>query len=128
MDEEIAEYLDAAGRALDAARERMSGLPEKELLDVLRRVEAVSLKSYAASARVVAEVEHARFAAAEGYPSTMRLLQELLHLGRAEARLRVEHAARVAPRRAMTGEPLEPVLPHAAQALTEGRLGSRSCG
>jgi hypothetical protein len=51
-------------------------------------------------------------------------LADRLHISRGEARRRIDEAADLGPRRALTGEPLEPVLPMVAAAQRAGRLSS----
>jgi uncharacterized protein DUF222 len=48
----------------------------------------------------------------------------MLQLSAAEARTRVEHAAMVGTRRAITGQTLAPRLPSTAAALAAGQIGS----
>jgi Domain of unknown function (DUF222) len=50
-------------------------------------------------------------------------LAERLHITRAEANRRVAEAADLGPRRAITGEPLDPLLTATAQAQYTGRIG-----
>lgn len=50
-------------------------------------------------------------------------IADRLLIGRAEAKHRVDAAAELGPRRALTGEPLEPVRPATAAGQREGLLG-----
>ncbi len=51
-------------------------------------------------------------------------LADRLHITRGEAGRRIAEAADLGPRRAMTGEPLEPVLPATAAAQRAGAIGA----
>lgn len=52
------------------------------------------------------------------------MLAERLRITRADASRRIHEAADLEPRRAMTGEPLDPVLTATAEAQRSGRVGS----
>ncbi|MGE2817342.1 HNH endonuclease signature motif containing protein [Mycobacterium heidelbergense] len=52
------------------------------------------------------------------------VLADRLHITRAEATRRVAEAADLGPRRALTGEPLPPLLARASAAQRSGRIGS----
>jgi hypothetical protein len=51
-------------------------------------------------------------------------LADRLHITRAEAGRRIAEAADLGPRRALTGEPLQPLLPAAAAAQRDGAIGT----
>jgi hypothetical protein len=51
-------------------------------------------------------------------------LADRLHISRAEAGRRIAEAADLGPRRALTGEPLEPELPATAAAQRDGAIGT----
>ena len=51
-------------------------------------------------------------------------LAERLHITRAEAGRRIADAADLGPRRALTGEPLPPMLPATAAAQRDGEIGA----
>lgn len=51
-------------------------------------------------------------------------LADRLHISRAEAGRRIAEAADLGPRRALTGEPLAPVLPATAAAQRDGAIGA----
>ncbi|WP_094295378.1 DUF222 domain-containing protein [Mycobacterium neumannii] len=59
-----------------------------------------------------------------GENSVAGALAVLLRLSKAEAHRRVAEAKELAPRRAMTGETLEPVLAHTAAAVEQGLVGA----
>ncbi len=52
------------------------------------------------------------------------LLHQTVRISKADARARVRAAAVCGPRRAFTGEPLEPVQPHTAAAVYAGTIGA----
>ncbi|OBG68333.1 HNH endonuclease signature motif containing protein [Mycobacterium sp. E735] len=51
-------------------------------------------------------------------------LADRLHINRGEASRRIAEAAELGPRRALTGEPLAPVLPATAAAQRDGAIGA----
>ncbi|CAJ1496597.1 HNH endonuclease signature motif containing protein [[Mycobacterium] kokjensenii] len=55
--------------------------------------------------------------------ATLDLLWQKLRIPRAELRRRIRIAARIRPRRNLTGPPRPPELPHLATAIEEGHLG-----
>ncbi|WP_120312282.1 DUF222 domain-containing protein, partial [Mycobacterium mantenii] len=52
------------------------------------------------------------------------VLADRLHISRAEAGRRIAEAAELGPRRALSGEPLGPVLPATAAAQRDGAIGA----
>jgi hypothetical protein len=77
--------LSGAAEELDAVGARVPGLADAELVALLREVEVISRKAHSVMLRLVAELDINRFATAEGYPSTARLIGDLLRLGWGEA-------------------------------------------
>jgi hypothetical protein len=59
-----------------------------------------------------------------GRTGTVDLLVDLLRLSPREARVRVGRARDLGPRRAITGQPLEPILPMAAEAQRVGEISA----
>lgn len=94
-----------------------------DLVERLRAAEVESRQSYARTLDLVAELESSGFVDRSGYPSTARLLADLLHLSTGEARRRVEEAGRLCERRGLTGEVLPPLLSTTAEAARAGLLG-----
>ena len=121
--DEIVEAFDALTAAMDRVLELDSGvLTPRETLAVLGRCEALR--------RCLPAVEHPmvnQIAAAE--PGMIGgkarwALADALRITRAEAARRIRDAEELGPRRSLTGEPLEPLLPAVAAAQRDGQLGA----
>jgi hypothetical protein len=95
----------------------------EELVDVLVRREALVWRApvvdHQMLTRLVA-VGHAEVLAA---CSLTKALSERLRISAAAVRRRLDEAADLGPRTAISGEPLEPVLPALAAAQAAGRVG-----
>ncbi|HEX7322465.1 MAG TPA: HNH endonuclease signature motif containing protein, partial [Mycobacterium sp.] len=121
--EEVVAAFDALGGVLDRVLALdCAALTTPERLAMLERCERVR--------RRLPAVEHPLVSglAEQATPAELggRLawaLAERLHITRGEARRRVDEAGELGPRRALTGEPLEPVLPSTAAAQRDGLLG-----
>ena len=122
--EEIVEVFDAleAGfkRALDL---RCDALTTPERLALLQSCEEIR--------RLLPAVEHPLINQLSGQADSTQLggtlaaaLANRLRITRAEASRRIHEAADLGERRALNGEPLEPVLPATAQAQRNGELGA----
>jgi uncharacterized protein DUF222 len=114
----------AVSRCLDDLRTTLSGLDDKGITQTLRDIEALLRATQSVMLDVVAEAEGRGIAVREGFASTAGLVAAMLHLSAAEARTRVEHAAMVGTRRAITGETLAPKLPATSAAFAAGEIGS----
>ncbi|MGB6225861.1 MAG: DUF222 domain-containing protein [Pseudonocardiaceae bacterium] len=68
-------------------------------------------RTHAVMREIVAETDSSGIAVERGFRNTGQLLAGMLQLSAAEARTRVEHAAVIGARRAITGETLAPRLP-----------------
>ena len=73
---------------------------------------------------VVAEVDARGIAAAQGYGTTVELVQALARVPRSEARARVTAAKDVLPGRGLDGTPAPPTLPQTATAVAEAAIGA----
>jgi Domain of unknown function (DUF222)/HNH endonuclease len=102
-----------------------AALSGDELLDLLDRLETDARRRAAVTGRLIAELDTRGSASEAGLPSTAVLLAERLGIGRREAAGRVRLAADLAPRRAMTGQPLPPRFPQVASALADGTISPR---
>ncbi len=78
---------------------------------------------YSVMLEAVAELDSRDIAGTAGFRNTKQLLAGMLHLSPAEAGTRVAHATQLAPRRALGGEVLAPLLPNTAAALAAGEIG-----
>src|SRR5690349_15050194 len=108
--------LEAAITALDAALDGFAGLDltgvgSVGLTEALRRLEVSAGRHGAVQRHLVAEVDTRGVAAEFCAGTTGNLLRDLLRITSREAGVRVAQARDYGPRRALTGEPLEPVLP-----------------
>ncbi len=74
----------------DEVRSSLSGLDDAAVLDLLRGMERASRMVHSVLLDALAEVDSRRLAAQAGFRSTAALVGELVHLSRAEARLRAE--------------------------------------
>ena len=95
-----------------------TGLP-----DHVRDIESVSRMVYSVMLDAVPELESRNIAVTAGFRNTKQLLAGMLNLSPTEAGIRVAHAGQLAPRRALAGEVLAPVLPETAAALAAGEIG-----
>src|SRR6185437_14882706 len=112
---------------LAAAREQLSaldlpGLSGGQLLELVAALEIDTRQRAAITYAFIAEVDTRGVAAELGYTSTPVLLSERLRIGRREAAQRVRVAADLAPRRAMSGQPLPARFPMVAAAMAAGTV------
>ncbi|ORW21133.1 hypothetical protein AWC18_09545, partial [Mycolicibacter nonchromogenicus] len=121
--EEVVEVFDGLSAYLDRALDLdFDALTPRECLALLQRCERLR--------RRLPAVEHPminRLAATDpvelgGKPRWV--IAEELRVSRAEAGRRISEAAALGPRRAMTGEALDPVLPAVARAQRDGKIGA----
>ena len=94
------------------------------LQDQVRDIESVSRMLYSVKLETVAELDSRDIAATAGFRNTKQLLAGMLNLSPTEAGARVTHATQLAPRRALGGEVLAPLLPTTAAALAAGEIGA----
>jgi len=121
--EEIVEVLDALEddykRAMDLT---FDALTTPERLAVLERWERFRRWQPAVEHALLNELTHIE--ASELGGKLAPVLADRLRITRAEASRRVHEAAELGQRRALNGEPLEPVLPATAAAQRNGDLGA----
>ncbi len=121
--EEIVEVLDA----LDYDQDRLDALTfdtltTPERMSLLARLERAARRMRAPQHRLINQLDAQ--AGKEELGGTLRgALADRLRITEAEAGRRVEEAADLGERRALTGEPLEPRLPATAAAQREGQIG-----
>jgi len=108
---------------LDQWRRSIVECGDAGLPDQVRDIESVSRMVYSVVLDAVAELESRNIAVSAGLRRTTELLAGMLNLSPTEAGSRVAHAGQLAPRRALTGEVLAPVLPETAAALAAGEIG-----
>src|SRR5919112_220239 len=92
----------------------LSGLPDDELLEVVRLAEQARRQLEAFDHVLIAELEARNLAGRYVLRGTKQLLSGLLNLSPAESGARVRHAHELGPRTSLTGEQLPPMLPTAA--------------
>ncbi|WP_120312478.1 DUF222 domain-containing protein, partial [Mycobacterium mantenii] len=122
------EEIDAVFDALDADMDRVcalsfDALTTPERLRKLERLETLARRLQVPRHQLINQVgEQADSAELGGKLSWV--LADRLHISRAEAGRRIAEAAELGPRRALSGEPLGPVLPATAAAQRDGAIGA----
>src|SRR4051794_15339565 len=96
------------------------GLAATDLASVREAVEVRRRRLEGGDQRLLAAASMAGVAAAFGQAGVADVLTGLLRIDPREARARVGRAVDLGPRRALSGEPLEPVLPVTAAAVAAG--------
>ena len=94
------------------------------MLAELRAVETLRRRLEAVAYLQVAEADQRGVAQENACTSTADLLTQLLLIAPSEAKLRVERAKELGPRRNLEGRPLAPIFPLVAEALQAGQLCS----
>ena len=122
-----AEAVQAAVAAMRAAHDELAALPiealtTSELVGVLDEIESLSCQLPAQTHRVLARLQCETTAKEMGAKSWRQVLANRFRISTAEAGRRLDEAAVLGPRRSLTGEPLEPVLPAAAVAQARGLI------
>ena len=97
---------------------------DTELLDLLRDAEVARRKLASFDQVLIAEIVDRGLAPGFGFASTRALLRGVLRVSPGEASARVKAAAVLGPRRALTGEMLEPTFAHAAAAQADGAISA----
>jgi hypothetical protein len=122
--EAIVEVFDALEAELDRALElSFDALTTPERLAMLQRCEKIRRQLPAIEHPLINQIgEQADQTELGG--KLPAALANRLRITRGEASRRIHEAADLGPRRAMTGEPLEPVLPATAEAQRAGRIGA----
>ena len=93
---------------------------DAELLDTLREVERLSRRLVAVGHGLIAEAAARSLPESRGAASMAALWRQVLRLHPSDAAARVRAAEAAGPRRALTGEPLEPVFADVAAAQVNG--------
>jgi hypothetical protein len=121
--EEIVEAFDALAADLDRALELdFDALTPRECVALLQRCETLRRRLPAVEHPLVNQLAAADPAELGG--KSRWVLADELHLSRGEAGRRIAEAADLGPRRTLTGEPLEPLLPEVAAAQRAGAIGA----
>ena len=120
-----AEAVRAAVAAMRVAHDELAALPiealtKSELVGVLDELEMLSCQLPAQSHRLLARLQAEATAKEMGAKSWRQVLANRLRISTSEAGRRLDEAAVLGPRRALTGQPLDPVLPGVALAQARG--------
>ncbi len=123
------ETATGAREALAGAVEVLLSMPldqlaSPEVAGLVDALEVTRRRLDAVDARVLAEVEERRIAGELGRTSVADLLSVRLRVGRGEARARTARARDLGPRRAVSGEPLEPIHAATSTALVAGQINT----
>lgn len=122
------EQIQADVDALCAVATRFQGhtyeaLTNPERLGILEKLEGVTRKLQTPTHQLINQLAEQADSAELGGKLGWALADRL-HITRGEASRRIAEAAELGPRRALTGEPLEPLLPATAAAQRDGAIGS----
>lgn len=121
--ERVVEVFDALAADLDRALELdFDALTPRECVALLGRCEVLRRRLPAVEHPMVNQVAAADPTEIGG--KARWVLADELRITRGEAGRRMTEAAQLGPRQAMTGEPLEPLLPAVAAAQKNGQLGA----
>lgn len=99
-------------------------LPGPELTALLADLEVERRRLEAVDQLLIAEIDRRGLAGEYARGTTPNLLNHLLRITPTEARTRLARARDLGPRRALTGEPLESILPATAEAVRAGEISS----
>src|SRR3954449_4995991 len=102
----------------------VESLAATEFASILEAVEVQRRRLEAVDQRLLAAASSAGVAAAFGQAGVGDVLTGLLRIDPREARARVGRAVDLGPRRALTGERLEPLLPGTAEAVAAGAVSA----
>jgi hypothetical protein len=94
-----------------------------EVLTVKDRLETIERRQGAVDHRLTQQLTSQTSPVELGGKSWTDVLSNRLRIGREQARRRLDEAGDLGPRTAMTGEVLEPLLPHVAAAQAAGTIG-----
>ncbi len=115
------EVLEAAIDAFCAVSRE--GLTAADALTLMARLEVAQRRLSASALGLVPKVTAQASPVELGGTSYADVLSRRLHISRSAARRRIADAEQLAPRQALTGEVLAPVLPNLAEALRRGDIG-----
>ncbi|MGV0071094.1 HNH endonuclease signature motif containing protein [Mycobacterium colombiense] len=122
--EELQHDVDALRAVVSRFREHSyDALTNPERLQMLEVLECEARKLQAPSHQLINQLGEQGDSTELGGKLSW-VLADRLHISRAEAGRRIAEAADLGPRRALTGEPLPPVLPATAAAQRDGAIGA----
>ena len=108
----------------DVAALSFDVLTAPEVLTVKDRLETVNRRQAAVDHRLTHHLTSQASPVDLGAKSWTDALSNRLRIGRGEARRRLDEAHDLGPRTAITGQPLQPVLPNVAAAQAAGMIGA----
>jgi hypothetical protein len=108
----------------EVAELSFDALTAPEILGLLDELETDRRRQPAVEHRLIQELLSRSEPAELGGKNWSEVLQQRLHISVHEARRRLDEAADLAPRTAMSGESLEPVLPNVAKRQAAGEIGA----
>jgi hypothetical protein len=119
--------VQSAVAALRAAHDELTALPVEalarpELLAVLDEIETLTCQLPSHGHRLLARLQAETTPKELGAKSWRDVLAIRWRISASEAGRRLEEAAALGPRRTLTGEPLEPVLPYTSAAQAHGAI------
>ncbi|BBZ15819.1 HNH endonuclease signature motif containing protein [Mycolicibacterium gadium] len=122
-----AEAVREAIAAVRAAHDHVAALPidaltKSELVDALDELETLSCQLPAQGHRMLARLQIEATAKEMGAKSWRQVLATRWRISTSEAGRRLDEAALLGPRRALTGQPLDPALPCVALAQARGMI------
>ncbi len=122
--------ITAALDRFDAAQAELAALSfdaltGPEVLNVKDRLETVERRQAAVDHRLTQQLTSQASPVELGGKSWTDVLSNRLRIGRGAARRRLDEADDLGPRIAMTGEPLQPLLPNTAAAQAAGTIGAQ---
>jgi len=115
------ERFEAAAQQL--ASLSLDALSPTDLLAVADRLEAAKRRVAMVEHRLVGRLDAECAPRELGAKNMAEVLAQRLRISRAEARRRIADARLLAQRTAMTGEKLDPLLPHTAAGVSDGTIG-----
>lgn len=122
--EGVEEAIDALRAAVSCLQgHSYEGLTTPERLKLLEILECETRKLQAFSHQLINQIAEQSNSVELGGKLSW-VLADRLHITRAEAGRRIAEAADLGPRRALSGEPLAPVLPATAAAQRDGAIGA----
>ncbi len=123
------ETVMAALDDLEVAWDKLASLPVHALgagqvLDVLDRLEVHRRRQPAVEHALISHLQSQATATELGAKSWRAVLSQRLGISGPDAGRRIAEASRLGPRRAVTGQPLDPELPATAAAQARGEIGT----
>ena len=115
-----ADQLDAAVSGVFEVS--LTPMSDDEVVDLMRDVERCARRLVAVQHRLLIDADERALPARSGRKSLKKFLMHALRLSSAEAGSRISHARAVGVSHDSAGEPVEPALPHTAEALTAGEV------